>query len=313
MDKVEPILQTATTAVVDPNFQAWIENTRLMNEISREMREIPELPSEKPTDVAPIRRVEFPPAGGVLTYMEGHDQPYLGFPLAVFVDTIDLLKKVSRGLVSALYHSFKRTPRVYFLTLIPAFWLGRHLVHAIIYIFYRQMERFRIKPLRYCTAVRELYRAFTVPKDRERLRDLELRLMLRDVVCMLLEFDNAYRFRAQDILVGLDKEQLQKRPIKEFLRLVDIMQTREVTQEIRDTWTLFKLFIRIYFRIDRAVLKIIQDAFMQLDMEKIKLSVEDQHYCEKRTDYKFGTLCQQQNFISTKDTLPSLDTATSQA
>ena len=49
--------------VQDGFFRAFA----IMNAIMREMKEIPELPSEKPKDIHHIQRVEFPQQGGVLS------------------------------------------------------------------------------------------------------------------------------------------------------------------------------------------------------------------------------------------------------
>lgn len=267
---------------------AYLENMRIMNGIIREMKEIPELPSEAPKDVQALEKVEFPEEGGVLTYMEGHSYPYRGFPFFEFVDKIDLIKKVSRASLSGLYHSLKKTNRLWFLTLIPAIWISKSLVRTGVYVFYRIVERFRLKSKMYCQALRELYRAFSIPKENELVSQQELRFRLRDLICMVLEFDNAYRFRLQDILEELNKDNAKKNFLKELDRLLSIMQTREVGQDIKDTWTLLKLFVRYYLRFDRELREILQTTLLELDIEKIKLTPEDIHYCEKRKDYVFG-------------------------
>ena len=282
---------TEQTTHIDPAFDALVKNQRLMQDIAREMKEIPELPSERPTDVSPLTKVEFPVEGGILTYMEGNEYPYKGFPFAEFVDRIDTLKKLSRGFVSALFHSFKNKKFLLLLIFIPLSVIFRHLVRAALYTFYRQVDRSKLKPIRYCDAVREIHRIFSGFREFEGENENELRLMLRDSICMLLEFDNAYRFRMQDVLIEIDQKKLKKKPIKEIVRLFSILQQRELTQEIKDTWTLVKLMISLYLRFDRQLLKIIVDALSQVNKDKLKLSTEDVYYCRKRTDYKFAHQC----------------------
>lgn len=264
---------------------AYLENQRLMQEITQFMKIIPVLESEKPKDIMPLKKVEFPESGGVLTYMEGMEHPYKGFPMFELVERIDMLKKLARNILSGIYAYFRGWRKIKLVLLIP---VARHIVWTAIYTGYRIVERFKIRPLVYCTALRELHRAFSVPNPNEQVKDQEARFMLRDLICMLLEFDNAYRYRFQDLIVELDKERLRKKPIKELIRLFEIGQRREKTQEIRDTWTLFKLAINLYLRLDRKMLKTIQNALLELDLEKIKLDEADRSYCIPRKDYVFG-------------------------
>ena len=282
--------------------EAMMENMRLMNQIVREMKEIPELPSERPADVAALTRVEFPETGGILTWMEGHEHPYRGFPYYEFVDKIDFIKKTSRAFLSGFYHSIKSVNRFWLLTLLPAVWVSKKLVYSGLYVFYRSVERFRIKQIRYCQAVREIHRAFSVEHFEESEQEKELRKQFRDVVCMVLEFDNAYRYRFQDLIVEFRQEALKKNPIKELLRVLDIQSSRETTQEIKDTWALLKMFVRYYLRYDRKLRKVIVSGLLATDPLIAQLTVEDKHYCSKRKDYTFGfQLCQQPSISSIKD------------
>lgn len=280
--------------IVDPAQSAFIENYRIMNQIIAEMKEVPVLPSERPKDVNPLIKVEFPEEGGMLTYMENHKYPYKGFPYFEFVDKIDIIKKILRSILSSFYHSIKKRNKLQLLMVILSLWIFKDLFRSVLYTFYRLVERFRIKSIRYCTAVREIYRAFSLEVEEETPQDREIREMMRDVVCMLLEFDNAYRFRLQDILVEVNKKNLKKNFRREILRVLKIMSEREKTQEIRDTWKLIKIAVKYYLLIDRRVERILKNVILEIDFDKIELSVEDKHYCEKRKDYIFGFMKQKQ-------------------
>lgn len=268
------------------NFEVYQRNMQLMQQITHQMKEIPILKSEIPpeNDRNALTKVEFPEEGGVMTYMEGYELPYRGWPIADSVDKIDVIKKIAKASLSGMYHSFKKRPWMTVL-LLPAILVLRDIITAGVYTFYRLIERFKTKPLRFSQCMRELHRAFTVNHE-ENLS--ELRLMLRDVVCNILEFDNAYRFRAQDILEELNKDSLRNNAIKELKRLIVIAQGRETTQEIKDTWKLIKMFISFYLRFDRKLLRLFTDTLLNLDIEKFKLTPEDKQFCVKRKDYVFG-------------------------
>jgi len=235
-----------------------------------------------------LLKVEFPEEGGVLTYMEKYSYPFKGYPHFEFVEKIDFVKKVNRAFLSGIYHQLKNRKKLWFLTLLPGLWVIKDTVRAWIHTSYRFIERFRIKKERYCTFVREFYKAFDTSSDGIKQKDKELCFKIRDLLCMVLEFDNAYRFRAQDILAELDKEKLRKNAIKEFLRLISIMTSREKTQEIKDTWTLIRHWLSLYLRYDRSMTKIIKNTILEIDIEKVKLSIEDKVYCLPRQDYNFG-------------------------
>lgn len=263
--------------------KAYMENMQIMNSIVAEMKEIPQLPSEKPNDVQALERVEFPEQGGVLTYMSNHEGiPYKGFPIAELVDRIDLIKKVIRGLLSGFYHQLKNRNKFILLTLIPSAWIFKDLLYANVFTFSRLVERFRLKPIRYSQAIRELHRAFSVQGTDE------FTGKFRDLLCMFLELDNAYRFRAQDLIEEIRKDEVKKNPRKELKRVIDIATTRETTQEIKDTWKLLNYVVSYYLPFDRKLTKLISSVLLEVNVEELKLTSEDKHYCNPRKDYVFG-------------------------
>jgi hypothetical protein len=173
------------------------------------------------------------------------------------------------------------------LTLLPAFWFIKRIFYIELYMFYRFIDRFRLKPNRYCQAIREVYRCFSLPNDKIKALTWEKRMMLRDLVCMVLEFDNAYRFRVQDLVEELDKQAFERNPIKELRRLMNIGASRENNQEVRDFWTLMKMSLN-YLYLDREIKKVMVQVISNLNIEQVKLTIEDKHYCFPRKDYNFG-------------------------
>ena len=274
------------------DFKAYVQNMQLMDGICREMKEIPILPSEdlNKQDNNRLTQVVFPDSGGVLTFMDGYEHPYKGFPYHEFVDKIDTIKKISRGFLSGIYHAMKGKNKLQLIFFLPTLWALKDAAYVFIFAFHRIIDRFKMKTLRYSDSVREIHRAFSFSVKGENARQTELREKFRDLLCMVLEFDNAYRFRFQDIIPELDKTKLKRNPSKELLRLLNILVSRELTQEVKDTWFLLRLAIRFYLFVDRDMKRILQTCLFELDLEKIALSVEDRHFCDKRKDYKFGYL-----------------------
>lgn len=257
-----------------------VEIQGMMQNVIRNMKEIPDLPSEVPTEVRALTKVEMPDSGSVFTYMEDEDYPYSGFPFHEFVDKIDTLKKLSRGVLSSFYHSLKKRNKAQIAVLALSPWFFNDLAQASIYAFHRVIMRFKIKELRYSPAIRAVYRAMEGGND--------LKEAVRDILCMVLENDNAYRFRFQDIMVEVDKAALRKNPAKELVRLLRIMQTREKNQDVADTWTLLITFLPMYLLVNPLVRKEVIACIDRLNLEKIQLAESDKWFCAQRSDYVFG-------------------------
>ncbi len=132
-------------------FEAFVRQMQFMDGVARDMRVIPELPSEtvKPKNTNTISKVEFPEEGGVLTFMDGFEHPFQGYPHHEFVDKIDGVKKFSRQLLSGFYHQLKGTSRLKILTLLPALWLVKKYLRAYVYTMSRLVERFLIFPFQH--------------------------------------------------------------------------------------------------------------------------------------------------------------------
>lgn len=77
----------------------------------------------------------------------------------------------------------------------------KHMIPAAIDAYYDLFSVHKLKPEKYCRMVREVYRLFNLMIERECNDKHKIRWeKIRDMVCIVLEFDNAYRFRAQDII-----------------------------------------------------------------------------------------------------------------
>ncbi len=199
---------------------AFLYNLSVLNAVVNELREAPKETPKETGETALIEKIEFPKEGGVLMYMKGFKYPYRGFPFYEFVEKLDIIKKILKGFLGRVHYHL-RTNRRRIFTLIPSMWFLKRIAFSLLYSFYRVIERFRIKPHRYCKAVREIYRVFNIMIEREKNPEMRDKIrQLRDFICMFLEFDNAYRFRLQDIIeeVNIDEIKLTKED-KLFCRL----------------------------------------------------------------------------------------------
>lgn len=148
-------------------------------------------------------------------------------------------------------------------------------------------------PDRYSQPVREMYRAFnSVFGESQPITPI---MRMRDIVCAILEYDTAYRYRFQDIVSELNKENFNKNPHKELKRLISILSVRENVagdeqSRLHGTLKILKIvpFFLLYLRIfGRNFWKGIQKIVNEMDINEIKPSVEDTYWMNKHTDYDF--------------------------
>ena len=160
-----------------------------------------------------------------------------------------------------------------------------------LHAYHWQIKRHRLKPFMYCKAVREVHTILS-NHCRDIFPDDELREAIRDSLCMFLEFDNAYRFRFQDIIPEMDKRAMANEPLEELQRLFQLMIDREVAEpgkvKMADKWRMAKELMATFLKFNKPILYKIQQFLLRLDKLQIEFTEEDKYYCEFRKDYKFG-------------------------
>ena len=275
-------------------LEAFQQNSQIMYNIVNSMKAQPVLEREQQErdrtgdDVSALLKVEFPKEGGIHSWMEGHDYPYLGFPYADFVVAMDGIKKITKYFFQRLHYIVRTAPLQEKVNMKRDEWFLHQLLMALCYSVYRVVERHLIKPELYSRPVREIHRTLTemaplAVEDRGENRILQV----RDILCMYLEFDNAYRFRFQDMFEELDREKAIEDPAKEVKRLYEINVSREVHEEVKEKQAQYGDFFQYLFSIPRGK-QLASEFFKRLNLEEVKLSEIDRHWCQPRSDYHFG-------------------------
>lgn len=233
----------------------------------------------------------YPPEGGILVYYKGHPFPekLFAFPEAIYC--IDPVKRAVWNFVK-LFSRFPLLKKI--LGLLFVWPGGKEVVSEAVKLFFNFAEntlsKIYLKPDRYCESGRELYRAgmaaveyFKLPKD----WSVACQQLVR-VFCTLWEFDNAYRYRFQDALENLDKDKFQKNPVGEINRIAQIMSSRE-DGDLAKKWASFSSQIKFLFyfkKVEEAMKYFIQI----LDLDKIKMDINDKYWSYHRADYDFAGL-----------------------
>jgi len=145
-------------------------------------------------------KVETPKEGGIKSYYGGEEYPYPGY---------------RNRETSKLVEITKRTLKIRFKEILKNpfnFMFGKIKKKIGKWINFASwaLRDSRLKPKFYSRPVREIYNAFTKLIERENSLNMKDKMRgVRDVVCTILEFDQAYRFRAQDILSEIDPEKMK--------------------------------------------------------------------------------------------------------
>ena len=227
-------------------------------------------------DIVTLKEVKLPKEGGVLSYYNEYEYPRKGFPVSKVVEKVGVVKKV---LISVLFSLLKSK----LVLVIAILFFRKDLIKA----YGELIDRLRpiiqfhtLKPFRYCKSVRELYVAFD--KEDE---------ALRDIVCMIFEFDDAYRYRMQDILGEFNKESFAKNPYMELERLLKLVEYRDNDDRLKTTFRkarhgLFIAFFSGYFR------EKIISFFEKINPKNMALDSDDLFFAKSKVvgtyGYKWG-------------------------
>ena len=232
-------------------------------------------------------RVIFPPEGGTLLYYKGVSHPMKGIFFSEVVEAVDEVKKNLMVLVRS-FGSFRSKLKLLLFGLLFRKEIERVAVESL-EMFDRKLEKFRLKPNKYCRAVREVYRAF------ERVRYFEdddsLKKVLvdvRDIVCMILEYDDSYRYRFQNIIVKLNQRAIKNNIIKELRRLFDVAVEKETVNSIPTDRTIVSNKLRslkktifiLYFT--KRIKKILIKFLRELKIEELAMDEDDLYFASPK-------------------------------
>jgi len=214
---------------------------------------------------------------GCLTYLAGEKYPMranVGPDADVFIVArakrlVPLLIKFVKG-----ENAFQRAFRIISFTQYQALiinWLDFTLHDA----YYNDSDR-------YSQPVRELYRVLP-----ERVRN---------ILCAIFEHDTAYRYRLQDLIVEVNKDSLNKNPVKEISRIIALADSRQIPCKDcgkkygMSKLTPYKHYLLWYLRLNRKLTRQIVEIFNELKIDELRFSVEDQYWIYTAEDYNYEGL-----------------------
>ena len=232
-----------------------------------------------------ITKVLFPPEGGVFTHFEKMDHPCKGFCYGETVETVDEVKKTMMAFLTGFFDSISKSK---IRTLLFAILFRKQFEfmakRLLVQLDYR-MRRVRQKPERYCVCAREFYRTFN--KMAIWYPELEKEInSFRNIWCMMLEYDDAYRYTFQDVLVNLDKDVARKDIVKELKRILDLILERDDRGLFVKFSQIRKLLFLLNF--DKKLKQAMTRFFLELDIDKIKMDEDDKYHANFKQDYNWN-------------------------
>lgn len=231
-----------------------------------------------------ITKVLFPEEGGVYTYFDGLEHPAKGFCYGETVETVDEVKKTIMALLTGFFDAMSKGK---LRTLIFAFLFKKQFVaigkRLVIQIDYR-MRRVRQKPDKYCTCAREIYRVFNLMETwyPEYVKEIK---SIKNIICMALEYDDAYRYTLQDTLPELDKDAVKKNTVKEIKRILDLVLERDNRGLCVKLLKIRKLLFLLNY--SKGVRTILERFLCELDLDKIKLDEADSFHAHYKESYNW--------------------------
>lgn len=223
-----------------------------------------------------IKNIENHPDLGMITNCIGM-RPYKGrFPDDIIVGRVDGAK----AQLSLFLYLLKTTPLA-----LGLFFPKRRLEifrRLGMNLFKLQISIWDLIPDKdYSRPVREIGRAIATVLDTWQVRML---LNFKYTFMLILEFDDAYRFRLQDLLGELNKQNLILNPRKELKRLIDLGIQREHWEGVQGKFKSWKKLINL---IPKKILNKIVLVLLELDMDKVKLDESDMDWAVDKP-YDFG-------------------------
>lgn len=282
------IQQERETAIASMEFLQRVNF--IVSKIRQSEKGLMGMSKEKADGSVAIKRVEFPPDGGVLTHFDKYKYPMKCFPMGETVERVDEGKKVLRAVVDSIIRISRgnKLKSLFFLIFFKKQF--EILFQGLIGSFYATIRNCRNKPEMYCISVRETRRVLLLLKKwygKEKIAgnyNYETWDKLIDFFCMFMEYDDSYRYKYQDVMVELNKDNVEKNPIREIKRLINIIIRKEQEDSMKSKWRMISKFIG-FLRFKPYYKKIIKSFLLEINLDRIRMDEADMFHASIKKNY----------------------------
>lgn len=249
-----------------------------------------------PQPIYHLERTEYPPEGGIYNYLKGLKYPTKGFPTPEACASANIFKRQFIGIIRWI----ARNPLA-MLSLLSKKILAKFMME-LASMAHITMGQYYLKPERYIKMNRELKIFLTTfikemglkPSMNKNSTEIEIKKadsLLYDgfplAIITMIEYDNMYVLRLQDMANETTASALMDNPRKEILRLLKLFQQREQRNSMNDKvisaskillWGLYMPGIR----------KAWKNALQSIDWTRIQMDEADRYHALRI--YKYDVL-----------------------
>lgn len=233
-------------------------------------------------------RTEYPPEGGIYVHYKGVPFPKKGFPFPEAIWQNDIMKRILITFTKSIGTKGMALPILAF-AILPWRIKIRNIENIIVNLNRTGEWILRsnfLKEERYSNACRELRGIVYIFLRNLGIADKPA-LDAAKIIASIFEYDDAYRYRLEDIASETTPKMLRKQPVREVRRLLKLFVRRElIHQRIRDTASSIGNLLAIALlhpRIRRAF----RTAMDCADFSKLRLDEADKYHVLLRNDYDF--------------------------
>ncbi len=221
-----------------------------------------------------FKEFTYPEKGGYLAHYHGRPVPNKGMTYSQATETNNIVKRISIGLVMCLKpirHPLKNI--LYQIKRLADYLYAPHYLHT----------RY------YNDCSRELMQ-FTYALSRRLGFGFELSYGFARIPAQLLEGENSYRFRVEDIFTETSKEKLLANPRKELKRLREIYESRDLSKgenSVTDKFVMVFTLLNFLLLIPKFK-KAFKFALSDSEFKNFQLDDIDSYWANRFNDYNYG-------------------------
>ncbi len=209
--------------------------------------------------------------GHDVMYMEGEDYPFPGFPRGVLL--FGQLSPLKHWIKNKIFNDAwrmleeKKTDEEILSYL-------RTVALPYIYELAEKTKYDMVPPEKMVPVVKELYRALTIVEQKTGSQNIKL---IKDILCFILQEDDAYRFRFQWMMKFMKWKIFQRNYSKLFDLALSKLEHGEMIGDMKERQRLLRRILMFVLK-DERVKNCFELLFKELDWKKVQLSEADKYF-----------------------------------
>ena len=234
-------------------------------------------------------KTDKPAEGGVLLWYQGHPYPEKLFAYPEAFLCLDPVKRSIVNSMKLIKESHVAKFWLFWICLMPGHNnLMKKAARQYFNFTWNSLSKITYKPEFFCKAGRELYRAGvkTISDLDKTGKWIETGTQMIGTLVTIFEFDNAYRYRAQDWFEILDQKLFIHNPIRALWKMFDEASKRD-TGVAEGKWKMFK-WVMCAAMLNRNIRRIITTFINNLNFEELAMDIGDKYWCYHFSNYNVG-------------------------